>query len=159
MKRGEMLIFALIGVSVVLLTGVEYLQSRNTKGADPGIPFYSTSSAELSREAGQLIRRENCRDCHSLWAMRDPTQAVPAPMLDGIGILHDEAWFYRYFSAAAPQTILPSRLKKQYRMPSYAALPEQERKVLAGYMASLQVKDWYRDNVVKAEHSALTGQD
>jgi hypothetical protein len=80
-------------------------------------------------------------------------------MLDGIGVLHDEDWFYRYLSAANPQAISPSRLKPQYRMPSYARLPEQDRHMLAQYMASLKVKDWYRDRVVKAEHSALTGED
>jgi hypothetical protein len=158
MKKGEKWILAIIGISIVSLSAINYVQKRAQK-IDPGIPFFSTSSGELSRKATELIRRENCRDCHSLWTIRDPLQSVPAPMLDGIGILHDEEWFYRYFSATDPQAILPSRLKPQYRMPSYAQLPEQERRMLAQYMASLKVKDWYRDRVVKAEHSVLTGED
>jgi len=44
-------------------------------------------------------------------------------------------------------------------MPSYAELPEQERRMLAQYMASLQVKDWYLPRLKKAEHHALTGED
>lgn len=158
MKKGEKWILAIIGISIVSLSAINYVQKRAQK-IDPGIPFFSTSSGELSRKATELIRRENCRDCHSLWTIRDPLQSVPAPMLDGIGILHDEEWFYRYFSATDPQAVLPSRLKPQYRMPSYAQLPEQERRMLAQYMASLKVKDWYRDRVVKAEHSVLTGED
>jgi hypothetical protein len=158
MKKGEKWILAIIGISIVSLSAINYVQKRAQK-IDPGIPFFSTSSGELSRKATELIRRENCRDCHSLWTIRDPLQSVPAPMLDGIGILHDEEWFYRYFSATDPQAILPSRLKPQYRMPSYAQLPEQERRMLAQYMASLKAKDWYRDRVVKAEHSVLTGED
>jgi len=159
MKKGEKWIFAIIGFSILLMAVINYWRQKDVKGPDPGIPFFSTASAELSRDAAQLIRSENCRDCHSLWTMRDPTQAVPAPALDGMGILHDEAWFYNYFSASDPQTILPSRLKKQYRMPSYATLPEQERRMLAQYMVSLKVKDWYREQVMKAEQSALTGKD
>ena len=158
MKHGEKGILALIGISIVTLSMINYERNKDQK-ADPGIPFFSTSTEELSRQATDLIRRENCRDCHSLWTIRDPLQSVPAPMLDGIGILHDEDWFYRYLSAENPQAILPSRLKPQYRMPSYAQLPEQDRHTLAQYMASLKAKEWYRDRVVKAEHSVLTGED
>jgi len=73
--------------------------------------------------------------------------------------LHNEEWFYRYFSATDPQAIVPSRLKPQFRMPSYAHLPEKDRRMLAQYMASLKVKDWYLARVKKAEHRALTGED
>ena len=86
-------------------------------------------------------------------------QAVPAPSLDGIGSLRDEAWFYRYLSAPSPQDILPSRLKAKYQMPSYADLPESERKILAAYLASLKVEDWYLEEVRKAEYEKLTGKD
>lgn len=158
MRKGEKWIFAVMGISALLVATVNYLRDRDQK-PDPGIPFYSTLSEEGSSRATDLIRRENCRDCHSLWTVRNPLQKVPAPMLDGMGSLHDEAWFYRYFSAENPQAIVPSRLKPQYRMPSYAALPESERRLLAEYMASLKVKDWYLDNLKKAEHSALTGED
>lgn len=44
-------------------------------------------------------------------------------------------------------------------MPSYAHLPEQDRKVLAAYMASLKVKDWYLEETKKAEYEKLTGKD
>jgi sulfur-oxidizing protein SoxX len=158
MRKGEKWILAVIGISVVLLAGVNYLRGRD-QAPDPGIPFYSTSTEQFSGQATKLIKRENCRDCHSLWTLKDPLQSVPAPMLDGIGTLHDEEWLYRYLSAENPQTIIPSRLKPRYRMPSYAQLPEQDRRMLAQYMASLKVKDWYLDRLKQAEHRALTGED
>lgn len=83
---------------------------------------------------------------------------VPAPVLDGIGSLRDEQWFYAYFSAENPQAILSTRLKKMYQMPSYAHLPEDERKILASYMASLKVQDWYLEETKKAEFEKLTGK-
>ena len=42
-------------------------------------------------------------------------------------------------------------------MPSYAHLPEQERRLLAQYMASLKVEDWYLEATKKAEYEKLTG--
>ena len=42
-------------------------------------------------------------------------------------------------------------------MPSYASLPEQDRRVLAQYLASLKVKDWYLEQTRKAEYEKLTG--
>lgn len=158
MRKGEKWILAIIGISVVSVAAVNYVRNSDQE-TDPGIPFYSTSSQQLSSQATILIRRENCRDCHSLWTIRDHLQAVPAPILDGIGTLHEEEWFYRYFSAENPQAIIPSRLKLQYRMPSFAQLPDQERRMLAQYMASLKVKDWYLGTLKKAEHTALTGED
>jgi sulfur-oxidizing protein SoxX len=104
-------------------------------------------------------QREHCRDCHSLWTLKDILQSVPAPMLDGMGSLHDEQWFYRYFSAKNPQAIIPTRLKPQFKMPSYASLPEKDRRMLAKYMASLKVKKWYLARLKKKEHKALTGKD
>jgi sulfur-oxidizing protein SoxX len=158
MRKGEKGILAVIGISIVSLAAFHYIRDMDQK-PDRGIPFYSTASEEFSGEATKLIKREHCRDCHSLWTLKDILQSVPAPMLDGIGALHDEEWFYRYFSAKNPQAILPSRLKPQYQMPSYAQLPEHDRRMLARYMASLKVKDWYLDNVKKAEHKALTGEN
>jgi len=158
MRNGEKWILVVIGISIVSVWVVNYVRNTGQK-PDPGIPFYSTSNEQFSGQATKLINREHCRDCHSLWTLKDILQSVPAPMLDGIGALHDEDWFYRYFSAANPQAIIPSRLKPQYRMPSYAQLPEQERRMLAQYMASLKVKDWYLDTLKKAEHRALTGEE
>jgi len=86
-------------------------------------------------------------------------QAVPAPMLDGIGSLRSEAWLFAYLSAENPQSILPSRLKPEYRMPSFARLSDAERRTLAGYLASLQVKDWYLEQTRRLEHDKLTGED
>jgi len=54
---------------------------------------------------------------------------------------------------------LPSRLKPEYRMPSFADLPDGERRVLAKYMASLKVKDWYLDSARAAEYEKLTGKE
>ncbi|MEO7558320.1 MAG: c-type cytochrome [Gammaproteobacteria bacterium] len=127
--------------------------------ADPGIPFYSTASPALSRAGSDIYRSLRCKDCHSLWTVRNMLEFVPAPALDGIGSLRNEAWFYAYFSAQNPQSILPTRLKQEYQMPSYAHLPEQDRRVLAAYMASLKVKDWYLEETKKAEYEKLTGKD
>lgn len=85
-------------------------------------------------------------------------RAVPAPALDGIGSLRDRDWLYAYLSADDPQSILPSRLKKEYQMPSYAGLPERERRILAEYLASLRVEDWYLEETRMAECSKLTGE-
>ncbi|RMD79117.1 MAG: cytochrome c [Gammaproteobacteria bacterium] len=160
MRRGEKVILGLIAVTMAVVGGVRYWQQRE-EGPRPGdrdIPFYTTAAPSLAKEATELIRREGCRDCHSLWAVRNPMQAVPAPALDGIGSLHREDWFYQYLSAEDPQAILPSRLKPEYRMPSYARLSEHERRVLAAYLASLKVKDWYLAQVKKAEYEKLTGK-
>ncbi len=155
MKQGEKIILAATAVVVVALAAYKIV----TREPDRGIPFHTTASADLAREATALYDRESCKDCHSLWTQRDMLQAVPAPALDGIGSLHDENWFYAYFSAENPQFVVPSRLKKQYRMPSYAKLPEHERRVLAQYMASLKVDDWYLAETRKAEYEKLTGKE
>ena len=101
------------------------------KEPERGIPFYSTASPGLNREAGDLYRSNNCRQCHSLWTIKSAFESVPAPALDGIGSLRSEQWFYDYFSAPNPQNILPSRLKLEYRMPSLASLPDADRHTLA----------------------------
>jgi len=158
LRRGEKGIYALIAVVIIGLGIYNYIQlQRHPLSEDPGVPFYTTASHDLERAATDIIRRENCRDCHTLWAVRNVMQAVPSPPLDGVGSLHDEAWFYHYFSARNPQTIVPSRLKPKYRMPPYAALPEHERRLLAQYMESLKVKDWYLKEVRKTEYEKLTG--
>ncbi len=159
MKRGEAVILAVIGVVVVGLTARNIISLRSQTQPDPGIPFYTTADPALARRAGDLYRENNCRQCHSLWTVKSVFESVPAPALDGIGSLHSEEWFYRYFSAADPQDILPSRLKAEYRMPSLATLPEAERRALAQYMASLKVKDWYLENTRAAEYEKLTGKE
>jgi len=121
------------------------------------IPYYSTAAPALAAQASDLMRREGCRHCHSLWTLRDMMQAVPSPMLDGMGSLRDESWLFDYLSASDPQSILPSRLKKEYRMPSYAGLPEAERRTLAAYLASLRVRDWYLAETRRMEQEKLTG--
>ncbi len=161
MKRGEKVVLAVIALSVLGLGGWNAVQNSATPEAngDKGIPFYSTASPDLSRDANIIYHQNNCKDCHKLWSVSDLLQAVPAPALDGIGSLRSEDWFYQYFSAPNPQEILPSRLKKQYRMPSFASLPESERRMLAAYMASLKVKDWYLEDTRKAEYEKLTGKE
>lgn len=155
-EKGILLVMAVVTVGMMLFKG---WQISTDEEEDPGIPFYSTASKELSTEASVLYRKYNCRDCHSLWGVRSIMQAVPAPSLDGIGSLRDENWLYSYFSAADPQAILPSRLKERYRMPSFADIPEDERRTLAKYIASLKVEDWYLDEVRKSEYEKLSGKD
>jgi sulfur-oxidizing protein SoxX len=154
-KRGEAAVLA----ALVLLAGVALVRAALHHPAEheTDIPFYSTADAPTAQAAGDLIRREGCRSCHSLWTLRDMMQAVPAPMLDGMGALRDEAWLYAYFSSPDPQSVLRSRLKREYRMPSYARLPEPERRLLARYLASLQVKDWYLAETRRLEQEKLTG--
>jgi len=158
MRKGERWIAAAVAV-VVVIAFVRGLWPRDPdEKPDPGIPFYSTASDKLAREASDLYRKLACRDCHSLWGVRNIMQFVPAPSLDGIGSLRDEGWFYTYLSARDPQTILPSRLKKKYRMPSYAYLPEAKRRLLARYLASLKVKEWYLEKTRSDEYEKLTGK-
>lgn len=158
MKRGEAVILATIGVVVAGLMVRNIITLRTEGQHDPGIPFYSSAGPGLRREAGDLYRSNNCRQCHSLWTVKSPLESVPAPALDGIGSLRSEEWFYRYFSSPDPQSILSSRLKLEYRMPSLAGLPDAERRTLAQYMASLKVKDWYLDSTRAAEYEKLTGK-
>jgi cbb3-type cytochrome oxidase cytochrome c subunit len=159
MRTGEKGILLVILVLVGGGATWNFLQQRGAPPEDREIPFYSTASVELRQAAGDLYRRENCKSCHTLWTIRDIMRSVPAPALDGIGSLHDEQWFFDYFSADNPQQILPSRLKAEYQMPSYAHLPENERQMLAAYMASLKVKDWYLDEAREARCRKLTGED
>jgi len=157
MKRGEKAILALIGL-VVLGGGLHsYFHAEGKHDRD--IPFFSTASADVASHATDIIRSNNCKDCHSLWTLKDVLQSVPAPMLDGIGSIRSEAWLYQYLSSPNPQAILPTRLKKQYSMPSYAKLPDSDRQILAKYLASLQVKDWYLEETKKAEYVKLTGKE
>ncbi len=159
MKRGEKLILAGMALSVAIVAGYTLYTNPGKNDPDKGIPFYSTASADLAHDAMAVYDRNSCKDCHTLWAVRDMLQAVPAPALDGIGSLHDEEWFFSYFSAPDPQAIIHSRLKKQYRMPSFASLPESDRRLLAKYMASLKVQDWYLEETRKAEYEKLTGRE
>ncbi|MBI2778954.1 MAG: c-type cytochrome [Gammaproteobacteria bacterium] len=159
MRKGEKGILAVIAVLSVVLVGHKIWQlNTEKKEVDRGIPFYSAASSQLEVAGSDLYRRLECKNCHSLWSVRDMSANVPAPALDGIGSLRDEQWFYAYFSAENPQAILPTRLKKMYKMPSYAHLSEEERKVLASYMASLKVQDWYLEETKKAEFEKLTGK-
>ncbi len=158
MRRGEVLILATIGVVVAGIMARNAINLHYAGHEDRGIPFYSTANTQLAREGGDLYRSNNCRQCHSLWTVKSPFESVPAPALDGIGSLRSEEWFYTYFSSPDPQSILPSRLKPEYRMPSFATLTEKERRTLARYMASLKVKDWYLDSTRAAEYEKLTGK-
>jgi len=159
MKKGEkgiLLGIAVVSVGMMLFQGVMVSQEAEK---DPGIPFYSTASKEVQSAATVLYRKYKCRDCHSLWGLRNIMQSVPAPSLDGMGSLRSEQWLFEYFSAEDPQKILPSRLKPEFRMPSFAHLPESERRLLARYVASLKVEDWYLKETQKAEYEKLTGEE
>lgn len=159
MKAGEKIVFIVIAIVVTGFMGRNLWRLNTIQEVDKGIPYYSTASATLERAAMDVYRQQNCKSCHSLWTVRDLMKAVPAPILDGMGSLRSEDWFYQYFSAISPQSILPSRLKKEYQMPSYAQLPESERRMLARYMASLKVQDWYLEETRKAEYEILTGHE
>ena len=157
MRKGEWLIAGLLGV-VVVAAIAKGIYDANNPIEDKGIPFYSTASEEVQRAGSDLYREIGCRDCHTIWGVKNVMESVPAPSLDGIGSLRSEAWLYDYFSAEDPQSIIPTRLKKKYAMPSYASLPEKERRLLAKYFANMKVKDWYLQEVKAAEYKKLTGQ-
>ena len=159
MKKGEKGI--LIGITAFVLVAmvVKGWMVSQEKEKDPGIPFYSTASPELAAKASVLYRKYKCRDCHALWGSRNIMQAVPAPPLDGMGSLRDEKWLYNYFSAEDPQSIIPSRLKLRFRMPSFAGIPEEDRRMLASYIGSLKVEDWYLEETKKTAYEKLTGKE
>ena len=157
MRQGEKAILLVMGV-VIAGAMLRNWWSLGHEQKDRGIPFYSTASTALATQGADLYRQNHCRQCHSLWTMTNLMESIPAPALDGIGSLRDEQWFYQYLSASDPQRILPSRLKAEYRMPSYAMLPDEERQTLAKYLASLKVQDWYLPETRKAEYEKLTGK-
>lgn len=159
MKTGEKGILGFIVFFALAAMVYKGVSVTTTTEKDPGIPFYSTASKELDKKANLLIRKYNCRACHVLWAQRTIMQSVPAPSLDGLGSIRSEQWFFDYFSAENAQDILPSRLKAEFQMPSYAHLPEEERRALAAYMSSLKVEDWYLEDTKKREYEKLTGKE
>lgn len=159
MKRGEKAVLVLMALMVGAVMARNWWVSEHEAEKDRGIPFYTTASPELSRQGADLYRQNQCRECHSLWTVRNMMESIPAPALDGIGSLRSEEWFYQYLSAPNPQAILPSRLKAQYRMPSYAAISADDRHTLARYLSNLKVQDWYLQETRKAEYEKLTGQD
>lgn len=157
MKPGEKFV---VGVVVALLVfGVVRNEVHVEDKHEKDIPYYSTATPEVASKAMDVYRDNGCKSCHSLWTSKDMTQSVPAPIMDGIGSIRDEEWLYNYLSAENPQSVIPSRLKKQYRMPSFASIPEADRRVLAKYLASLKVQDWYLEETKKAEYEKLTGLD
>lgn len=157
MRTGERRILAVIIALPLLAIGYQLL-TRPQQEPDPGIPFYLDVSSEIKAQAERIYADNKCAECHSLWMVRNMMESVPAPRLDGIGSLRDERWFFDYFSAPDPQAMLPSRLKAEFRMPSYAHLPLEQRRTLAAYMAGLKVEDWYLEDVRKAEYEKLTGK-
>jgi len=158
MKKGEkgVLIFIAMVVLAMMIWNSEKLSKSSNQ--DKEIPFYSDASMDVKQAGSAIYRRYQCKRCHSLWTVKDIMQTVPAPALDGIGALRDAYWLMRYLSVANPQDILPSRLKTEYRMPSYSTMPEKDRKVLVAYLASLKVKPWYLDELKKTECRKLTGE-
>jgi cbb3-type cytochrome oxidase cytochrome c subunit len=158
-KRGEKAVFIGIMIFVIFMMARNLWTVETSKEIDKGIPYYTTASADLTRDAMDVYRKQNCKNCHSLWTVRNMLDNVPAPILDGLGSLHSEEWFYQYFSAENPQSIVPSRLKQEFRMPSYSQLSESDRHLLASYMAKLKVKDWYLEETRKAEFEKLTGKE
>jgi len=159
MRKGEKIIFGAMFASVVVLAVVKVNKHSQDEGEDPGIPFYSTATPVVEKSAAKTMHLFNCKKCHSIWGVRDFTQSVPAPSLDGMGMFRSEEWLYEYFTSENPQEILPSRLKAEYRMPSLSSATEQERRDLASYVASLKVEDWYFEETKKARYEKLTGKE
>lgn len=158
MRKGEKNLLILIAVVVVVMMGVNFYRQLNVSSQEKGLPFYTVADADLQHKGSQLYRELECKNCHALWAVRNMMQNVPAPSLDGIGSIRSRQWIYDYLSSDRPQEILPSRLKKEYQMPSFAHLSDADRSTLADYLASLKVEDWYLEETLKAECRKLTGE-
>ena len=159
MRKGEKIIVGAMLISVAVLVVVKVNIHSEDEGEDPGIPFYSTATPDVEKIAAKSMHIYNCKSCHSLWGARSFTQSVPAPALDGMGMFRTEEWLYEYFSTDNPQDMQPSRLKEEYRMPSFSEAPEEERRALAKYIASLKVEDWYLEEAKKARYEKLTGKE
>ncbi|MBI1195340.1 MAG: c-type cytochrome [Gammaproteobacteria bacterium] len=159
MRKGEK--FILLGIAAVVLTlmAKNAVHQENVKEDDMEIPFYTTASTQLNRDAMAVYHKYQCKSCHSLWTVKDMLRTVPAPALDGIGSLRSREWLAEYLAAKDPQKILSSRLKAEFRMPSYADMPPGERNMLVDYLASLRVKDWYLDELKQSECKKLKGED
>jgi len=158
MRKGEKGI--LIGIAVfalVAMIGKAVLMRYQDPNAGK-IPFYSHAPKDMATKAAALVRQYSCRDCHVYWGKKSMMNAVPAPSLDGIGSLKSEQWLYDYLSAMDPQKILPTRMKMEFQMPSYAGMPEADRKLLAKYLASMKSEEWYLPEVKKSEYEKLTGK-
>lgn len=151
--------FVGLAVFAVVVMVVKAFMVSQEEEVDPGIPFYTTASPEFAKKVSVLYRKYKCRDCHSLWGIRSVMQAVPAPALDGMGEFRDEKWLFEYFSAENPQSIIPSRLKRRYQMPSFSKIPEEDRKDLAKYISSLKIEDWYLEEARKSRYEKLTGKE
>jgi len=156
MRKGDWLIAGLLGLVVATAIGKGIYDAKNPID-DKGIPFYSSASEDVQQAGADLYRNIGCRDCHTIWGIKNIMETVPAPSLDGIGSLRSEDWLYAYFSAENPRDIIPTRLKLKYSMPSYASLPESERRLLAKYFSAMKVKDWYLEQVKASEYKKLTG--
>ena len=76
-----------------------------------------------------------------------------------MGEFRSEEWLFNYFSSENPQSIIPSRLKRRYQMPSFSKIPEEDRRMLAKYINSLKVEDWYKEEARKTRYEKLTGKD
>jgi len=156
---------AVFNTAILIFVGLLFLavyqgitNPTQTDNSKAGLPYYSTANPSLIRSGTDLYKKLQCRSCHTIWSIKSLYETVPAPSLDGIGSWRTEEWLYTYFSSKDPQSMVPTRLKKKYRMPSYADLPEQERRLLAEYFSSLKVKGWYLKETRKAEQRKLTGK-
>lgn len=159
MRKGEKGILIGIGVfAIVAMTGKAILMQRQKDPHAGEVPFYSDAPKALATKAATLVRKYDCRSCHVYWGKRDIMRAVPAPSLDGMGSLKSREWLMAYLSATNPQEIVPTRLKKEFQMPSYADMPEEDRTVLVDYLSSMKVKDWYLPETKKREYEKLTGK-
>ncbi len=159
MRKGERNILVGITRTVVSWMILSGLRKKRERKKDRPLPFYTTSTDQQNRQAMDIYRRYDCKSCHALWTVKDIMRTVPAPALDGIGSLKSRDWLYRYLSSDNPQDILPSRLKAEFRMPSYASMPKDELNILVDYLASLKAKDWYLEDLRRSECRKLTGEE
>ncbi|MDQ6993011.1 MAG: c-type cytochrome [Mariprofundus sp.] len=150
---------AILSLAAVFVVAVVQSLISPTKPdtSERGLPYYSTADAALTRSGAALYKKLQCRNCHKIWSVKNLYETIPAPSLDGIGSLRSEEWLYTYFSSKNPQSMLATRLKEKFKMPSYASLSEDDRRVLSLYFASLKVRSWYLEETRKAEQKKLKG--
>jgi len=129
-KTGEKLIWGVGGLMLVCGIIGALTHREETKA----IPFYEEKSPAF--EAGRAVfDQENCRGCHTLWSLGN----MPGPSLDGLGEVRSAAWLETYLSAKNPQEIVPSHFQRQFKMPSYRHLSNDDMDHLIAFLTGLRV--------------------
>ncbi len=108
-----------------------------SRGVEEDYNPYYQEITEASEKGHQVYRKYECYKCHRIIGMGH----LPGPKLDGLASRRSREWLENYLTSPDPQKIIPSRFKKEFRMPSYASMPKKEREQLLDYLLSLKMKE------------------